>query len=246
MTPLRIFVVDDDADFAESLASILESRDCQVQIAHSGEEAIEVLREQDFDLAFMDVKLPGKNGVESFLEIRRYKPEVRVVMMTGFSMEQLLEQAVENGAYGIFRKPLDPEDVLRMVERVMPRGILIADDDPAFVESVRDYLEGQGRRVFGAENGREAIDRVRAGGIDILILDVRMPILDGLQAYIELKQSGDAVPTILVTAYGDTEMERVKTLCSNSAGLILRKPFDPRDLLQEIERLFEQGLGTTA
>ncbi len=240
MIPLRVFVVDDDADFAESLACILESHDCQVQIAHTGEEAIKIFQEQDFDLAFMDVKLPGKNGVESFLEIRRHKPEARVVMMTGFSMEQLLEEAVENGAYGVLRKPLDPEEVLRMIDRVSPRGILIADDDPAFVESVRDYLEGQGRQVFTAQNGQEAIERVCAGGIDILILDVRMPVLDGLQAYIELKHSGHAVPTILVTAYADTEMERVQTLCSRSAGLILRKPFDPRDLLQEVERLFAQ------
>ena len=244
MNQLRVFVVDDDADFAESLASILESRDCQVHIAHSGEEAIDIFQEQDFDLTFMDVKLPGKNGVESFLEIRRHKPEARVVMMTGFSMEQLLEQAVENGAYGVLRKPLDLEEVLRMIERVAPRGILIADDDPAFVESVSDYLEGQGRRVFTAQNGQEAIERVRAGGIDVLILDVRMPILDGLQAYIELKQSGHAVPTILVTAYAETEIERVKTLCPRSAGLILRKPFDPRDLLQEIERLFAERAET--
>ena len=62
----RIFIVDDDQDHAESLADILELRGYEVEVAFTGEDAIERFREADFDLVFMDVKLPGKNGVETF------------------------------------------------------------------------------------------------------------------------------------------------------------------------------------
>jgi CheY-like chemotaxis protein len=200
-----VFVVDDDQDFAESLALLVEGRDCEVELAFSGEEAIEKFREQDFDITFMDVRLPGKDGVESFLEIRKFKPLARVVMMTGYSVEQLLEQAVEHGAWGVLDKPIDVHRVLEMIDNIKP--------------------------------DQEAIERIRANGIDILILDLRMPILSGLETYLELKRTGHAIPTLIVTAYADEEAESIDKLRSLSVSGILRKPFDPRELLEAVERL---------
>ena len=79
MKNINVLIVDDDRDFAESLAMVLDGRGYQVDTVHSGEGAIRKFREKDFDIAFIDVKLPGKNGVESFMEIRKIKPEARVV-----------------------------------------------------------------------------------------------------------------------------------------------------------------------
>ena len=84
----------------------------------------------------VDVKLPGKNGVESFLEIRKFKPESKVVMMTGYSVNQLLDEAVDNGAWGVLHKPFNMELMFEMLGKIKPRGILIADDDPAFVNTI--------------------------------------------------------------------------------------------------------------
>ena len=70
--PIRVFIVDDDVDFAESLALVLEENNCEVKLASSGEEAINTFKKLEFDITFMDVKMPGKNGVESFLEIRKF------------------------------------------------------------------------------------------------------------------------------------------------------------------------------
>ena len=237
MHPLRVFIVDDDRDFAESLALLIEGRGHQVELALSGEEAIAKFREQDFDITFMDVRLPGKNGTESLLEIRKFKPSARVVMMTGYSVEQLLEQAVEHGAWGVLDKPIDAHQVLGMLERVKPDGILVVDDDTDFVESVKNLLVDSGYTVFVATNGREAIERIRSNGIDILILDLRLPILSGLETYLELKRTGHAVPTLIVTAYFDEYSDDVNRLRSLSVSGVLRKPFDPRDLLDAVEHL---------
>lgn len=117
---LRIFVVDDDRDFAESLADIFELHGHTCELAFNGEEAVEKCKEKDFDIAFMDVKLPGKNGVESFLEIRKTRPHAKIVMMTGYSMEKLLDQALDNGAWGILHKPLDVEKALHMIAQIRP------------------------------------------------------------------------------------------------------------------------------
>ncbi|MFL7792536.1 MAG: response regulator [Anaerolineae bacterium] len=234
MCALRVFIVDDDQDFAKSLALLIEGRGYQVELAFSGEEAIAKFREQDFDITFMDVRLPGKSGTESFLEIRKFKPSARVVMMTGYSVEQLLEQAVEHGAWGVLDKPID---VHQMLERIKPDGILVVDDDADFVESIKNLLVDEGYTVFAATNGQEAIDRIRSNSIDILILDLRLPILSGLETYLELKRIGHAVPTLIVTAYFDDYTDDVNKLQSLSVSGILRKPFDPRDLLVAVERL---------
>jgi CheY-like chemotaxis protein len=199
---LRIFIVDDDREFSEGMGDVLELHGHEVQLALSGEEAVERLRKEDFDVTFMDVKLPGKNGVESFMEIRQTRPEAKVVMMTGYSVEQLLEQAVENGAWEVLRKPLDMDEVLKILKRIGPCGVvLVADDDPDFVEGIRQVLQERGYRVLVVTNGEDVVKRVTADGIDVLILDLRMPVLTGLEAYQKLKAAGCTVPTIIVTAY---------------------------------------------
>ena len=237
MHPLRVFIVDDDRDFAESLALLVEGRGYQVELAFCGEEAIAKFREQDFDITFMDVRLPGKNGTESFLEIRKFKPSARVVMMTGYSVEQLLEQAVDHGAWGVLNKPIDGRQVLELLERIKPDGVLVVDDDPDFVQSVKNLLVDNGYVVFVATNGQEAIDRIRSNGIDILILDLRLPVLSGLETYLELKRTGHSIPTLIVTAYPDVYADDVDRLRSLSVSGILTKPFDPRDLLDAVDLL---------
>ena len=84
-------------------------------------------------------------------------------------------------------------------------NLLRKEDDPDFVESVKGVLEDAGKAVYVAQNGREAVKRVSSNGIDVLILDLRMPVLNGLETYIELKKAGHAVPTIIVTAFADEE-----------------------------------------
>ena len=81
----RVLVVEDDRDFAESLVIALGTRNCQVEIAYTGEDAVRMFHDGSFDIAFMDIKLPGKNGVQSLTEILEFAPQARIVMMTGFS-----------------------------------------------------------------------------------------------------------------------------------------------------------------
>ena len=237
MAPISVFIVDDDKDLAESLSIALEGSGCEVEIAYTGEEAVRIFREKDFDIAFMDVKLPGMNGVESFLEIKKIKPGAKVVMMTGYSVEQLIEQALDHGAWGVLYKPIDMKILLEHLERIDEQGILVVDDDPDFAESTRDFLTQHGYRVFVAYNGEEAISCLHSKAIDILVLDLRMPILNGLKTCMQLNKEGITVPTIIVTAYADKEKRAVKVLCSMPFCGLLKKPFDPKDLIDAIKRI---------
>jgi two-component system response regulator HydG len=233
----RVFVVDDDRDHAESIADILEMRGYAVEIAVSGEDAIERFATGGFDVTLMDVKLPGMNGVETFFEFRRLNPEAQVIMMTGYSVEQLLAQAVEGGAAGVLHKPFVVADLLRALERAKPRGlVLVADDDPSFADSTAGLLAAEGYAVKVARDGREALDALLIDRIDCLILDLRLPVLSGIEVYRQLQRAGRMAPTILVTGYAGEEasaLERVQR------ERLLIKPFDPAVLLAAVHSVME-------
>lgn len=114
----RVLVVEDDRDFAESLVIALGTRNCQVDIAHTGEEAIRLYQGNSYDIAFMDIKLPGKNGVQSLAEILDFAPQAKIVMMTGFSEPTLLEQARRTGAMDVLRKPFRMKDLLGFIDKL--------------------------------------------------------------------------------------------------------------------------------
>lgn len=242
MTARRhILVVDDDLDLAESLAEVLERRGYAVATAGSGEEGLELFRATDFDLVLTDVKLPGMNGVETFFAFRELKPDAKVMLMTGFSVENLIRQALDNGALGVLRKPFAMTDVLSTVQELDSHGIvLIADDDPDLASSLEPHLTRAGYRVRVAKNGAEAFQTVLDARIDCLILDLKMPVLDGVEVYTRLCEQGRAVPTIIVTAYAAEEAGQ-NSLLDTMAERMLMKPVDPNQLVRAIDSLLRDA-----
>ncbi len=243
MNSLNIFIVDDDRDFAESLGEILTAAGHRVELSFDGESAVHIFRRENFDITFMDVKLPGMNGVESFFEIRKINPGARVVMMTAYSVEQILTQAIEHGALGVLRKPFDTTRLLRMLEDVQPDGvILMADDDPDFADSLRQLFSDRGYKVLVSTNGGEAVAKVLADGIDILVLDLKLPVLSGLEVYLELRRRNRSLPTIIVTGYAEEEAGAMDQLRTMSVAGFLIKPFDPQKMLDIIRSIENDNL----
>ena len=109
---LNILVLDDDIENANSLAELFATDNHKVIVAYNGQEAIDAFSVNNFDVGFFDVMMPGKNGVESFLEIKAAHPDARVYFMTGYAATDLLDKARENGALGVFSKPTDPSNLL--------------------------------------------------------------------------------------------------------------------------------------
>jgi two-component system, response regulator, stage 0 sporulation protein F len=114
---LNILVVDDDAANAESLAELFEMENHRVIVAYDGQQAIEAFSLNKVDVGFFDVMMPNKNGVDSFMEIRATNPDARIYFMTGYSADDLLDKAVQEGALGVFSKPVDLMRLLQAVEK---------------------------------------------------------------------------------------------------------------------------------
>jgi two-component system response regulator HydG len=236
MGSLRILVVDDDADFAETLRDILEGRGHAVELAYDGENAVRVFSERHFDLCFMDVSLPGRNGVESFAEMRKARRDARVVMMTGFSVEDLLARALDDGAWAVLHKPLDLARVLDMLSQVGSRGlILVVDDDPDFGVALQDALSAAGYRSLVAREGPAALEALRRQHVDVMVLDIRLPVMNGLEVYLTAKREGIAVPTVVVTGYAAEEAASLEDLRAAAVDQVLVKPVAIPELLRVVE-----------
>ena len=111
----RLLVVDDEPDMLRSLRRILRTRGYAVEVAASGEEAIEKVQAQTPDGILMDLKMPGMNGVEAYREIRPLAPHAFIIFMTAYS--DLSEAAKSEAPVAVLSKPLNLDELRRLVER---------------------------------------------------------------------------------------------------------------------------------
>lgn len=111
----KILVVDDDTGICETMCDILKNEGFQATSAASGQEALEKCAQTHYDLALLDIHMPGMDGVETLRAIKRLDRKVRVVMITGFEGEDAAAQAMEAGAEAVFRKPVDVASFLPLL-----------------------------------------------------------------------------------------------------------------------------------
>jgi DNA-binding NtrC family response regulator len=115
-----ILVIDDDADICDSLTRVLEQQGYEVLKASSGEEAIVIASEKACRMAFIDVKLPNIDGLETLLRLKEINPDLLPVMMTGFRNEvkEALDRAQEESVITCLYKPFDPAEAVGLVEKI--------------------------------------------------------------------------------------------------------------------------------
>ncbi len=117
----NILVVDDLRSSRLTLGGILEDEGHNVVLAENGYQAIEAARQIPFDLIFMDIKMPGINGVQTFREVKKINAQAAVIMMTGYSEEELVRRAISRGAYTCIYKPFDVEKIMTLVGEISQR-----------------------------------------------------------------------------------------------------------------------------
>ncbi|MEA1939640.1 MAG: response regulator [Candidatus Caldatribacteriota bacterium] len=242
---ISILIVDDDKGMTETLSDILTDLGYDVAVSGDGHQAIEMIKEKKFDFALMDIKMPGINGVETFKEVHRISPETKVIMMTAYSVEELVKEALQDGAFDILYKPLDIKKILTIIKKTKKGSlVLIVDDDHNTCETLKDILKKKNYKIAVAYNGEEAIDLAEKNEIDIALIDIKLPLLNGLETYLRIKKINPKITAIIITGYRQTTGELVKESLSNSAYTCLYKPLDMDKLLtmlNDVKRGEEKG-----
>jgi len=239
-----ILIVDDDVGMARTTAMILERKGYAVATAQDGPGAIEEVEQQPFDIIFMDIKMPLMDGVETYRRIGEMRPEAVVMMMTAYAVDDLVQQALEEGAYGILYKPLDIERMIAIIEeaKAAEKGalILVVDDDPATCMMLRNILVRRGYEVGVAYTGEEAIAAADERSHDIVFIDMKLPTINGLETYLAIRETNSQMTAIMMTAYRQEMGDLVEQALRNHAYTCLYKPIDVEELLRLVDEIWER------
>jgi DNA-binding NtrC family response regulator len=231
----KILLVDDNEDFLDSTKDVLETEGYQVTTAANGEDAVDLAGSQHFNIVLMDIKMPGINGVETFLKMKAQNPEVQVILFTAYSLDDLISQARAEGVLTILPKPIDMPKLLKTVTAVLEKNsggcILVADDDPDFCSSLSDVLRDAGYQVSATCDGDQVKHIASAECIDILLLDMKFPPYNGLEIYRQIKRIQPEIITIIVTGYAEEMDELIHQALDENVYTFLTKPL-------ELEKLF--------
>jgi two-component system response regulator HydG len=237
----RVLIVDDDEGMNKSMSLVLKRKGYDVETANNGPDAIEKVRFQPFDIIFMDIKMPVMDGVEAFEKIRMIRPDAVVMMMTAYAVEDLIQKALHEGAYGIIYKPLDIEKTLAAIEEVQKRHegmlIMVVDDDPGTTSSLRFILENKGHRVGIASTGEQALEMAKETVYDIIFIDMKLPVINGLQTYLGIRKINPGVIAVMITGYRQEMFTETDLAMKEFAYSVLYKPFDMESLLKIVDEI---------
>jgi len=112
MQEIRMLLVDDEDDFRITLTKRLKLRKVNITDVASGNEAIEMVKQNSFDVAVIDVKMPGMDGIETLKQIKQIEPLIEIVMLTGHASIESGMEAMKLGAYDYVMKPCDIDELL--------------------------------------------------------------------------------------------------------------------------------------
>jgi len=156
----RLLIVDDDKQMVRTLVDVMRLHGWEADGTHSGETAVDAVRERDYAVVLMDVRMTGINGLEAFKAMKAVRPGVRVILMTAYTASEILAEAEREGALRILSKPVALEGLIEVLMQATAesRRVLVVDDDAAFLQTLRKVLEQNGYATFTAPTLDEALE----------------------------------------------------------------------------------------
>ena len=124
MNKLKVLVIDDEPDFMETIVKRLQKRKLFVVGVGSGGEALALLMKESFDVAVLDVRMPGMDGIETLKEMKKRSPLTEVIMLTGHGSVESGMQGMRMGAFDYMIKPADFDELFEKITQAGERKML--------------------------------------------------------------------------------------------------------------------------
>jgi DNA-binding response OmpR family regulator len=159
MTGKSILIVDDEKNILLTLSQSLEVLQLEMDTATNGEEALIKLKQRDFGLMLLDIRMPGMDGIEVLRQVREIRPDIGVIMITAHGTIELAVEAMKLGAVDFIQKPFSAVEIRELVSRVLDREMLDERKVMDYGLSIELAKRSIGSRNFGAavEHIRKAI-----------------------------------------------------------------------------------------
>jgi PAS domain S-box-containing protein len=274
----RVLIIDDNPHARAVLANMLTNMSLVADEAASGEEALNMVRQAAnggarYEIAFIDWQMPGMNGIETgkrILKLQELSAPPHLVMVTAYGREEVLKQAEESGFENVLIKPVTSSILFDTavvalgadsgqiesvqagpsfeIDRMRGARILLVEDNEINQEVAMGQLEDAEAFVDLAENGEVALDMIRHNDYDAVLMDMQMPVMDGIEATRVIRSNPrfQNLPIIAMTANAMAS-DRISCL---EAGMNdhIAKPIDPDQLfgvlLRWIKRTDTDGRAT--
>ena len=121
MEDFRVLIVDDEPDFLETIVKRLLKRKIDATGVDSGKEALEILEREPFDVVILDIRMPGMDGIDTLKEIKRKRPLMEVILLTGHASVESGMQGIQYGAFDYVMKPAEIDELLEKIRQAYER-----------------------------------------------------------------------------------------------------------------------------
>jgi CheY-like chemotaxis protein len=234
----RVLVVDDDVDTCRNLSDILTDLGYQVDTAHDGPQALELVRQRAYDVTLLDLRMPGMDGLTLYREMRQLRAETVAIVVSAFAGKDTATQALAAGVWQMLAKPVDFPRLLGLVDQVVGQPlVLVVDDDPDLCANLQDLLRERGYRVAVANDERAAGERLRDQSFKVVLIDMKLPQGDGGSVFRLVRAANPEARTVMITGFRAEMDPVVRQVVAEGADAVCYKPFDVPGLLATLERL---------
>ncbi|MGE0605717.1 MAG: response regulator [Pirellulales bacterium] len=234
----NVLVVDDEPDICANLCDILTDLGYPVDVAHNGEEALQLVRKKPYAVALLDLRMPGMDGLELYRQIKLVQSATVAIIVTAYSSSETVTQALHAGAWKVVRKPVELGRLLPLIEEAAEQPlVLVVDDDTELCETMWELLREQGFRVALAHDSRMARHCLEQAAAHVVLIDMRLPQGNGAEVFHMVRAAAPQSKTILITGYRSEVAEMVQQAQAAGADAVCYKPFDVRSLLETVSRL---------
>jgi two-component system, NtrC family, response regulator HydG len=234
----QVLVVDDDPDICRNLSDILTDLGYHVDYAQDGQAALELVAQRHYDVALLDLKMPGMDGLTLYREIKKRRAGTVSLLVTAYASAATAEEALSAGAWKVVAKPVDPRKLLSMVDEALGQPlVLVVDDDRDLCANLWDVLRERGFRVCLAHGSAEAADQLRATAFKVVLIDMKIPDGNGSGVFRIVREANPQACTVLITGFRSEMDQVVEQTLAEGADAVCYKPFDIPILLETLDQL---------
>ncbi|MEX0741594.1 MAG: response regulator [Phycisphaeraceae bacterium] len=240
-SPPRLLVVDDDPDIRSNLRDILTDMSYDVDTAPDGPTAMKLIEQQPYDVALLDMKMPGMDGLELYRRIKQTRSGTVAIIVTAYAADESAQEAVQMGAWEVVAKPVELERLLSVIDDVVSRPlVIVVDDDPDLCQSLWDLLREKKYRVCVAHDVEQARQRLSERPYQVALIDMKLPAGEGGDVLEAVRRTNPDARTILITGYASELEQKVQQAMQGGADAVCYKPFDLPQLLATLNRFVGQ------
>lgn len=282
----KVLIVDDDRLFLNSMARALTGEGYEVDQAQSGEEALNKLHQQKFDLIVLDYKMQPIDGMEVLRTIHQEGFNIPVVMITAYGTFDMATEALSFDVITVLPKPVEMDRLKTVVKNAIrgqhPRArttgrpimakdggskppvtnghkpaaerseeatkngqteaqkkILVVDDSRLFRKMIISTIQTTFKEfgIVEAEDGLDALEKLNQNNINLIILDINMPHMNGLE-FMKLKRKSEKfkqIPVVVLTT--EKEKETMGKAYLSGATVFMNKPFQRQELIKVLKTM---------